>query len=187
MTYRQIHKLDNKQKCVCERTMPLPNKVRRRQNFNFCFQCMLPVAMNALIATIGRGIITLNPSPSNHLYCKTIYMLNYIQADNLPSKQAQEMLCKIQSVNWDVIMTLETKYHEGHSWTSTKQRSDRFLWKDFNICPNILHVDADVNAGNIAIALLHLSAGALTKCACEIQCPCQQQSQKKLFCVACKA
>ena len=26
---------------------------------------------------------------------------------------------------------------------------------DFDICPNILHVDADADAGGIAIALLH--------------------------------
>ena len=34
---------------------------------------------------------------------------------------------------------------------------------DFNICPNILHADADTDAdaGGIAITLLHLSAGAL--------------------------
>ena len=40
-------------------------------------------------------------------------------------------------------------------------------WQDFNICPYILHADADTdadaNAGGIAIALLHLSAGALIK------------------------
>ena len=32
-------------------------------------------------------------------------------------------------------------------------------FQHFNICPNILHVDAD--AGGIAIALLRLSAGTL--------------------------
>ena len=27
--------------------------------------------------------------------------------------------------------------------------------QDFNICPNILHMDANADAGGIAIALLH--------------------------------
>ena len=47
-----------------------------------------------------------------------------------------------------------------------------YKFQDFNICPNILHVDedmdayadADTGAGGIAIALLHLSAGALKTC-----------------------
>ena len=30
----------------------------------------------------------------------------------------------------------------------------RLKFHDFNICPNILHVDADADAGGIAIALL---------------------------------
>ena len=34
-------------------------------------------------------------------------------------------------------------------------------FQDFNICPNILHIDAD--AGGIALALLHLSAGMLKR------------------------
>ena len=44
----------------------------------------------------------------------------------------------------------------------------------FAICPNILHADADANAdaeaGGIAIALLHKSAGALTKSECMKLC-----------------
>ena len=31
-------------------------------------------------------------------------------------------------------------------------------FKDFNICPNMLHVEADNDARGIAIALLHISA-----------------------------
>ena len=41
------------------------------------------------------------------------------------------------------------------------QRESGILDPFFNICPNILHVDADADAGGIAIALLHESAGAL--------------------------
>ena len=35
--------------------------------------------------------------------------------------------------------------------------TERLKFQDFNICPNILHVDADADAdaGGIAIALLH--------------------------------
>ena len=37
------------------------------------------------------------------------------------------------------------------------KNTERLKIQDFNICLNILHVDAD--AGDIAIALLYLSAG----------------------------
>ena len=33
--------------------------------------------------------------------------------------------------------------------------SEKLKFQDFNICPNILHADADTDAGGIAIALLH--------------------------------
>ena len=38
-----------------------------------------------------------------------------------------------------------------------EKNTKRLKFHDFNICPNILHADADVNAdaGGIAIALLH--------------------------------
>ena len=48
-----------------------------------------------------------------------------------------------------------------------KKNTERLKFHDFNICPNILLVDADADADAdaggiaIAIALLHLSAGAL--------------------------
>ena len=40
---------------------------------------------------------------------------------------------------------------------------ERLKFQDFIIYPNILHVDADMDAGGIEIAPLHLSAVALTK------------------------
>ena len=40
-----------------------------------------------------------------------------------------------------------------------EKNTERLKFHDFNICPNSLHADTD--AGGIAIALLHLSAGAL--------------------------
>ena len=36
-----------------------------------------------------------------------------------------------------------------------QEKIQRLNFHDFNICPNILHVDADMDAGGIAIALLH--------------------------------
>ena len=36
-----------------------------------------------------------------------------------------------------------------------KEKTERLKFQDFNICPNILHADADADAGGIAIALLH--------------------------------
>ena len=42
-----------------------------------------------------------------------------------------------------------------------QQKLQRLKFHDFNICPNILQVDADADAEGIAIALLHLSAGVL--------------------------
>ena len=38
-----------------------------------------------------------------------------------------------------------------------RENTVRLKFQDFNICPNILHVDADADAdaGGIAIALLH--------------------------------
>ena len=38
-----------------------------------------------------------------------------------------------------------------------KNKIERLKFQDFNICPNILYADADadVDAGDIAIALLH--------------------------------
>ena len=38
-----------------------------------------------------------------------------------------------------------------------QKNTERLKFHDFNICPNILHVDvdADADAGGIAIALLH--------------------------------
>ena len=38
-----------------------------------------------------------------------------------------------------------------------EKNTERLKFQDFNICPNILHVDADADAdaGGIAIALLH--------------------------------
>ena len=40
---------------------------------------------------------------------------------------------------------------------NARKNTDRLKFQDFNICPNILHVDAnaDAEAGGIAIALLH--------------------------------
>ena len=71
-------------------------------------------------------------------------------------------------------------YYDKQSLNATKN-TERLKFQDFNICPNILHVDADVDAstdadasmdadaGGIAIALLHLSAGALKR---KKKCPC---------------
>ena len=42
-----------------------------------------------------------------------------------------------------------------------EKNTERLKFHDLNICPYILHADAD--ARGIAIALLHLSAGALIK------------------------
>ena len=44
-----------------------------------------------------------------------------------------------------------------------EKNTERLKFYDFNICPNTLHADADADgdAGGIAIALLHWSAGAL--------------------------
>ena len=50
-----------------------------------------------------------------------------------------------------------------------EKNTERLKFQDFNICTNIFHADADANvdadadadAGGIAIALLHLSVGAL--------------------------
>ena len=36
-----------------------------------------------------------------------------------------------------------------------EKKTERLKFQDFNICPKIFHVDADANAGGIAIALLH--------------------------------
>ena len=36
-----------------------------------------------------------------------------------------------------------------------EKNTERLKFKDLNICPIILHADADVDAGGIAIALLH--------------------------------
>ena len=36
-----------------------------------------------------------------------------------------------------------------------QEKIQRLKFHDFNICPNILHVDADADADGIAIALLH--------------------------------
>ena len=38
-----------------------------------------------------------------------------------------------------------------------EKNTERLKFQDFNICPNILHADADADtdAGGIAIALLH--------------------------------
>ena len=44
-----------------------------------------------------------------------------------------------------------------------EENTGRLKFQDFNICPNILHADtdADADAGRIAIALRHSSAGTL--------------------------
>ena len=50
-----------------------------------------------------------------------------------------------------------------HFRESGEQKTERLKFQDFKICPNILHVDADVEAdaeadtddGGLAIALLH--------------------------------
>ena len=36
-----------------------------------------------------------------------------------------------------------------------QEKIQRLKFHDFNICPNILHADADADAGGIAIALLN--------------------------------
>ena len=36
-----------------------------------------------------------------------------------------------------------------------EKNTERLKFQDFNICPNILHVDADADARGIAIAHLH--------------------------------
>ena len=36
-----------------------------------------------------------------------------------------------------------------------EKNTERLKFQDFKICPNILHADADADAGGIAIALLH--------------------------------
>ena len=36
-----------------------------------------------------------------------------------------------------------------------EKNTERLKFQDFNICPNILHADADADVGGIAIALLH--------------------------------
>ena len=45
-----------------------------------------------------------------------------------------------------------------------QKNKDRLKFQDFNICPKILHADADADAeasnGDIVIALLNWSAGA---------------------------
>ena len=40
---------------------------------------------------------------------------------------------------------------------NARKNTERLKFQDFNICPNILHAeaDADADAGGIAIALLH--------------------------------
>ena len=35
------------------------------------------------------------------------------------------------------------------------KNTEKLKFQDFHICPNILHVDANTDAGGIAIALLH--------------------------------
>ena len=47
-----------------------------------------------------------------------------------------------------------------------EKNTERLKAQDFNIFPNILHVDADTgtDAGGIATALLHLIAGKLITC-----------------------
>ena len=52
--------------------------------------------------------------------------------------------------------------------TMQEKIQKRLKFQDFNICPHILHADGnmDAGAGGIAIALLHLSAGALKKWVC---------------------
>ena len=47
-----------------------------------------------------------------------------------------------------------------------QKNTERLKFQDFSICPNIKHADADADAGGIAIALLHLSAGALKMKSC---------------------
>ena len=50
---------------------------------------------------------------------------------------------------------------------NARRNTDRLKFQDFNICPNILHVDADTdadaNAEGIAIALLHLKCRLANK------------------------
>ena len=36
-----------------------------------------------------------------------------------------------------------------------EKKTERLKFKDFNICPNILHADADADTDGIAKALLH--------------------------------
>ena len=40
------------------------------------------------------------------------------------------------------------------------KNTERLKFLDFNICPNILYVDADAEADGIAIALLHYKVQA---------------------------
>ena len=44
--------------------------------------------------------------------------------------------------------------YDKQDWNARKN-TERLKFQDFNICPNILHVDADTDADGIAIALLH--------------------------------
>ena len=41
------------------------------------------------------------------------------------------------------------------------KNTERLKFQDFNICPNILHVNADADANSIVIGPLHWSAGTL--------------------------
>ena len=49
------------------------------------------------------------------------------------------------------------KYDKQTLSLNARKNTERLKFHDFNICPNILHVDADADAdtGGIAIAFLH--------------------------------
>ena len=62
---------------------------------------------------------------------------------------------------------------------NARKNTERLKFHDFNICPNILHADAD--HGGIAIALLHWSAGAIKRVFVKNETPDGNNVQNWLF------